>query len=108
MFYVVEAIYSRNASNGALSLYSTRVDSSSRYFKVAQRKAAAKTAECGINGVEYLSTRVEYLAMSPSAYAAWVDGKTREVRNLMSGELVRESVTTPYSCSVASESYWSM
>lgn len=30
----------------------------------------------------------------------------REVKNLMSGAMVRESVNTPYACSVASEAYW--
>ena len=30
----------------------------------------------------------------------------REVRNAMNGEIVEERYDTPYSCSVASESYW--
>lgn len=30
----------------------------------------------------------------------------REVKNLMTGQMVSESVNTPYSCSVASEAYW--
>lgn len=30
-----------------------------------------------------------------------------QVRNLMTGQLVWESVDTPWSCSVASEAYWS-
>lgn len=34
--------------------------------------------------------------------------KTHQVRNLMTGELVTESVNTPHYCSVASETYWSM
>lgn len=34
--------------------------------------------------------------------------QTRMVRNLMTGELVRESVNTPHYCSVGSETYWSM
>lgn len=33
--------------------------------------------------------------------------KTRMVTNLMTGKLVEEDVNTPWSCSVASESYWS-
>ena len=31
----------------------------------------------------------------------------REVRNLISGKIVKEHYKTPYSCSVGSESYWS-
>ena len=31
---------------------------------------------------------------------------TRKVYNLMNGAEVEESINTPYSCSVASESYW--
>lgn len=31
----------------------------------------------------------------------------REVRNIMSGKIVREHYLTPYSCSVGSETYWS-
>jgi len=34
--------------------------------------------------------------------------KYETVRNLMTGEPVRQSVNTPYYCSVASETYWSM
>lgn len=33
--------------------------------------------------------------------------KTHMVTNLMTGAQVEEDVNTPYSCSVASESYWS-
>lgn len=33
--------------------------------------------------------------------------KTHFVKNLMTGALVEEDVNLPYSCSVASESYWS-
>jgi len=32
---------------------------------------------------------------------------TRTVTNLMTGTLVEEDVNLPYSCSVASEAYWS-
>jgi hypothetical protein len=31
----------------------------------------------------------------------------REVKNIMTGSTVRERYDTPYSCSVASETYWS-
>jgi hypothetical protein len=31
----------------------------------------------------------------------------RWVRNLMSGKWIQEAVDTPWTCSVASESYWS-
>jgi len=33
--------------------------------------------------------------------------RTHMVRNLMTGKMVEESVNTPYTCSVASESFWS-
>ena len=32
---------------------------------------------------------------------------TKKVRNLMTGQEVEENINTPYSCSVASEAYWS-
>jgi hypothetical protein len=32
---------------------------------------------------------------------------TRKVVNIMTGAIVEESINTPYSCSVSSESYWS-
>ena len=35
------------------------------------------------------------------------DKRTHMVRNAMTGEMVEENVNTPYSCSVASEAYWS-
>ena len=34
------------------------------------------------------------------------DKRTHMVRNLMTGEMVEENVNTPYTCSVASETYW--
>lgn len=34
------------------------------------------------------------------------DKQTRMVRNAMTGQLVEESINTPWSCSVASETYW--
>lgn len=34
--------------------------------------------------------------------------KTEQVRNLMSGKLVTQSVNTPGCCDVSSETYWSM
>ena len=44
---------------------------------------------------------------------AWADyvakgynDRTHMVRNLMTGEMVEENVNTPYTCSVASETYW--
>lgn len=43
--------------------------------------------------------------MEERAYAAQVP--MREVTNLMTGKKVMERADTPWSCSVASESYWS-
>ena len=35
------------------------------------------------------------------------DKRTHMVRNAMTGEMVEENINTPYTCSVASEAYWS-
>lgn len=44
--------------------------------------------------------------MSLDEYRDLTKGKTRMVRNAMTGQLQEESMETPYSCSVASEAYW--
>jgi hypothetical protein len=41
--------------------------------------------------------------MITEVHQTWV-----EVRNIMSGKIVKEHYKTPYSCSVGSESYFSM
>lgn len=48
------------------------------------------------------------VVMEYSVYVAYgYDKLFRKVRNVMTGEMVEENINTPYSCSVASEAYWS-
>jgi hypothetical protein len=64
---------------------------------------AAKAALTRIN--KLLHTQGEFVVMDVSTYNAQVP--MREVINLMTGKPVLERADTPWSCSVASESYWS-
>ena len=65
-----------------------------QYYATEAAAKAAKTRICRKKNIE-----------DSAAYHLLIAG-TREVINLMSGETVRESVNTPWHCSVASESYW--
>ena len=68
------------------------------YRKVAERHAAEYTRKYG----------TKLTVMSKEEYqAAGYQNLTRKVTNLMTGQEVEESINTPRSCSVASESYWS-
>jgi hypothetical protein len=67
------------------------------YRKVAQRRADELSAKYKQNA---------YAVMTPEEYHSAFDGKTRLVRNMMTGQMQEESVTTSWYCSVASESYW--
>ena len=53
-------------------------------------------------------TKHEHLPEATEAgQRAWLNGHPMHaVRNVMYGGFVWESVNTPYSCSVSSESYW--
>lgn len=50
--------------------------------------------------------RDDYAVAESNHFCANIE-KYRRVKNLMTGETAIESVNTPNSCSVASESYWS-
>jgi len=50
--------------------------------------------------------REDYLIAEAQHFLANIE-KTHKVRNHITGAEVEESVNLPYSCSVASESYWS-
>lgn len=71
------------------------------YFK-SQRLAATACTQMAKKGTIVLQdveiSDVDY-------YKANVE-KFVEVKNLMSGQMVKESVNTPYSCSVSNEAYW--
>jgi hypothetical protein len=72
-----------------------------QYYKTEAAAKAAKTRICRKKNLEDAVLAVQ----GSEAYHLLIAG-TREVVNLMSGETVRESVNTPWNCSVASESYW--
>lgn len=68
------------------------------YRKVAERHAAEYTRKYG----------TKLTVMSQDDYkAAGYHTLTRKVINLVSGQEVEESINTPHTCSVSSESYWS-
>lgn len=67
------------------------------YRKVAQKHADKINAYGG---------NCQLTVMSVDEYYAATEGKTRRVRNVMTGEWVDEPLYTPYSCSVGSEAYF--
>jgi hypothetical protein len=73
-----------------------------QYYATEAAAKAAKTRICRKKNIADGLLAVQ----DSQAYHMLIAG-TREVVNLMSGETVRESVNTPWHCSVASESYWS-
>ena len=72
-----------------------------QYYATEAAAKAAKTRICRKKNLEDAVLAVQ----DSTAYHLLIAG-TREVCNLMTGEIVRESVNTPWNCSVASESYW--
>lgn len=66
-------------------------------------EAAAKAA---VTRLKKSDPDNDYDWASSSEYYANIE-KTHLVKNLMTGKMVEESINTPYSCSVASEAYWS-
>ena len=52
------------------------------------------------------ATRISKIQDTLGAFVV-MDVPMREVTNLMTGKLVSERADTPWSCSVASETYWS-
>lgn len=74
-----------------------------------RRKEGKKLIECvEINAPDEATADVRgrELTMHDSKLTFEVHETYRMVRNIMSGRMVREHYKTPYSCSVASESYW--
>lgn len=53
---------------------------------------------------EYTADQLE--VADKVVYDLLIGGK-HQVKNFMTGEMVWEDINTPYSCSVASETYWS-
>ncbi len=64
---------------------------------------AARAARTRISKIQ--DTLGSFVVMDIPTYEAQVP--MREVVNLMTGQTVQERADTPWSCSVASESYWS-
>lgn len=72
------------------------IEKTFKYKKAAERLAEKLNATKSHN----------YVVMTPEEYHNTFNNKTRLVQNLMTGKMQEESVTTPWSCSVQSESYW--
>jgi len=110
MFYVInsetkqiQSFGNRSAGDGRRRLRRRPLQSKFPYRKVAERYA--KMA----NQNDYHDATNCYVVMSVDEYnERGYNQMTHKVRNLMTGEMVDESINTPWSCSVASESYWSM
>lgn len=79
------------------------------WYETPAAARAAMTRLVKIDMDAYLNKgkypRTDYEVMEERDYEKQVP--MREVRNLMTGQLVMERADTPWSCSVASESYWS-
>lgn len=56
---------------------------------------------------ELIQALTHYRNTAIKSFWAEEEVKTHMVKNLMTGEMVEEAVDTPYTCSVASETYWS-
>lgn len=80
-----------------------RYDTQAAAKAAATRMLARGALERLKDGESRYPSEVE--VMDSAAYAAQVP--MREVTNLMTGKRVMERADTPWSCSVASESYWS-
>lgn len=72
-----------------------------------QKAAAERMAQKLMRSEVYFGEKL--VVMAYDVYVAHgYDKLTRKVRNAMTGAIVEENINTPYSCSVASEAYWSM
>ena len=95
MFYVI------NSETKQIRSFAGR-SSQFPYRKVAE-KYAAKANRYG-----YHDSSNRYVVMSVREYNdLGYNQLTHKVMNVMTGKLVDENINTPWSCSVASESYWS-
>ena len=70
------------------------------YKGVAQRHADK-------HNTKRVGSRGELVVISCEDYQkSGFGNRTHMVRNIMTGEMVEENINTPYTCSVASETYW--
>ena len=80
-----------------------------RVYETVSAARAAMTRLVKIDMELYVSgkkyPRTDYEVMDTASYTAQVP--MIEVTNLMTGKRVMERADTPWTCSVASESYWS-
>ena len=96
MFYVINSETKQILSFGNRSSKFPYRKVAERYAKMANQNGYHDATNC-------------YVVMSMAEYNdRGYNQMTRKVRNLVTGEMVDESINTPWSCSVASESYWSM
>ncbi len=72
-----------------------------QYYATEAAAKAAKTRICRKKNIAE-----NQLAVQDSKMYQMLIAGTHMVRNALTGELVEESVNTPWNCSVASESYW--
>lgn len=95
MFYVI------NSETKQIRTFPGR-NSIFAYRKVADRYAAKA------NRYGYHDSSNRYVVMSVREYHdRGYNQLSHKVMNVMTGEMVDENINTPWSCSVASESYWS-
>ena len=73
-----------------------------QYYATEAAAKAAKTRICRKKNIVE-----DLLAVENSKIYQQLIAGTHMVRHALTGELVEESVNTPWHCSVASESYWS-
>lgn len=75
------------------------------YDAIFKSQGAAKACKTRlVRDGKYKENEIE--VADQVVYSTLIEG-TREVTNLMSGKVVRESVNTPNYLSVGSEAYWS-
>jgi hypothetical protein len=84
-------------ANKTWVVYNTNTLRAHKTWKQSTR--AARDAE---------SRGAEFAVLEESKYNALVEGKTRTVRNLMTGAEVEIAVNTPLCCDPSSDVYWSM
>ena len=74
-----------------------------------RKKEGKKLVECveiDAENENIADIRGRELTMHDAKLTFEVHQTYRDVRNIMSGKIVKEHYKTPYSCSVGSETYW--
>lgn len=74
-----------------------------QYYATEAAAKAAKTRICRKKNIAE-----DLLAVEDNKMYQQLITRTHMVRHALTGELIEEPVNTPWHCSVASESYWSM